>query len=127
MKASITKTFFALTVSALLTFSLVGISMGADLDWRQAEGETIRVLTHLDPWSDYVEKHLADFENLTGIKVILERIPYGQYYEKLQVEIVGGAGNLDAFSSQRHVVGKRFFNSTRAGTNPSGPLSKTHL
>lgn len=69
----------------------------AGIDWRQCEGQSIRVIFNQHFFTDGIQKMLPAFEELTGIKVNLEVYPEGEYYNKMLIELNGGAAPPDAF------------------------------
>ena len=63
-------------------------------------GKTVNVL--LPPASQFraQEKRLAEFEKLTGIKVVYSYVPYGQLLDKITTEAVAGNGAYDVIAYQ---------------------------
>lgn len=64
---------------------------GAGIDWRQREGETIRAIFNKHFYTDGIQALLPEFEELTGIRVQFETYPEGEYYNKMLIELNGGA------------------------------------
>ena len=52
--------------------------------WRQASGQTIRVLLSRHPYSEGMRRRLVDFENLTGIRVAYVMYPEVRYFSELE-------------------------------------------
>ena len=63
-------------------------------------GKTVNLL--LPPASQFraQEKRLAEFEQLTGIKVVYSYVPYGQLLDKITTEAVAGNGAYDLIAYQ---------------------------
>ena len=63
-------------------------------------GKTLNVL--LPPASQFraQEKRIAEFEKLTGIKVVYSYVPYGQLLDKITTEAVAGNGAYDVIAYQ---------------------------
>jgi multiple sugar transport system substrate-binding protein len=63
-------------------------------------GRTVNLL--LPPASQFraQEKRLAEFEALTGIKVVYTYVPYGQLLDKITTEAVAGNGAYDVIAYQ---------------------------
>ncbi|WP_236581744.1 ABC transporter substrate-binding protein [Hydrogenophaga sp. BPS33] len=63
-------------------------------------GKTVNLL--LPPASQFraQEKRLAEFESLTGIKVVYTYVPYGQLLDKITTEAVAGNGAYDLIAYQ---------------------------
>ena len=69
----------------------------AKIDWRQCEGDTIRVLFNKHFYTDAIQRMLPEFEELTGIEVQFETYPEGEYYNKMLIELNGAANPPDVF------------------------------
>lgn len=76
----------------------------ANIDWKQKQGTTIRVLLSKHYFTDGVQKILPDFEKLTGIKVQLEVFPESEYWNKMLIEFNGGSNPPDAFMLNYNTV-----------------------
>ena len=63
----------------------------AEINWKQCEGAEIRLLMNRHPFTFYIQKHLPDFETLTGIRVIMEVYPEDQFRNKRLIELNAGA------------------------------------
>lgn len=83
-----------------------------DFNWRKHEGTTLRFLGWNHPWSDLIDKRLPDFEQLTGIKVVLEKLPQEQNRQKTQTELTARNKDLDLLWVAPHVEGLKYL---RAG------------
>ena len=80
----------------LLTFS-ISLAVGADFNWRKYEGTTIRVIDSKSAFTKLDKKHIAEFEKVTGIKVIHEPYPSAQTRRKLLMELGAKNEDLDVF------------------------------
>ena len=83
-------------LAGLLCTSLMSASASAGIDWKQSQGTEIRFLMNKHPFTTYIEPKVAEFEKLTGIKVVIEAFPEDQYRNKLTIELNSG-GKVDGF------------------------------
>jgi len=86
--------FLALAVLLILGAAVTGAR--ADVNWKQFQGTEIRIMMNKHPFTTYIEPKLAEFEQLTGIKVVMEAFPEDQYRNKRTIELNSG-GKLDGF------------------------------
>lgn len=70
---------------------------GAKIDWRQFEGTTLRFLGGQHPASAALQSVVADFEQLTGIKVEVEQISWDAYFQKVQLDLSSPDPQYDMF------------------------------
>jgi multiple sugar transport system substrate-binding protein len=80
----------------------------AGFNWRQNQGEKIRVVLNQHPWQQAIEPMIADFEKLTGIKVEVEKLPEEQFRQRVQVELTAGSKDLDVFMTSILNDGAKF-------------------
>ncbi len=80
----------------LLCTGVVSATAFADVNWKQFQGTEVRFLMNKHPFTTFLEPRLADFERLTGIKVVMEVFPEDQYRNKRTVELNAG-GKLDGY------------------------------
>jgi multiple sugar transport system substrate-binding protein len=83
-------------LSLLLCAGLISASAFAEINWKQSQGTEIRFLMNKHPFTTYIEPKVAEFEKLTGIKVVIEAFPEDQYRNKLTIELNAG-GKVDGF------------------------------
>jgi multiple sugar transport system substrate-binding protein len=81
---------------------------GKGFDWKKHAGTTLRVVTLKFPLSEIQQKRLADFQQLTGIKVEWEALPEDLLRQKVKVEHLSGATDLDVFLSYYGQEGQQF-------------------
>src|SRR6185437_16733919 len=62
-----------------------------DFDWKKHAGSRLRVVTLKFPLSEIERGRLAEFEQLTGIKVDWEELPEDMWRQKVKVEHLGGS------------------------------------
>ncbi|NLY29197.1 MAG: sugar ABC transporter substrate-binding protein [Firmicutes bacterium] len=67
----------------------------ANIDWRQAEGASIIVAMNLHMETDELDAQLAEFEELTGIRVNFQIYPEIELHQKTLVDLASGAGIFD--------------------------------
>lgn len=90
------KALKSIALAALLCTGLMSATAFAQVDWKQAQGTEIRFLMNKHPFTTYIEPKIAEFEKLTGIKVVMESFPEDQYRNKLTIELNAG-GKVDGF------------------------------
>jgi multiple sugar transport system substrate-binding protein len=66
-------------------------------DWRKASGSTVRLLQTPHPYQQSFQPLLKEFTELTGIEVVVDLVPEGAYFTKLNTELAGGSGAHDVF------------------------------
>lgn len=77
-------------------------------NWRQFEGEEIRVLLNQHPWQEAIEPLIPEFEALTGITVEVEKLPEEQFRQRVLVELTAGSDDLDVFMTSLLNEGAKF-------------------
>lgn len=80
----------------------------AAFDWQKYKGTTIRVMLNQHPWTTAIQDSFPQFEQLTGIKLVVETYPEDQFRQKSLVELTTGAGTLDVFMSQPPQEGLKY-------------------
>jgi len=86
----------SVVLAVLLCAGLISASAFAEINWKQSQGTEIRFLMNKHPFTTYIEPKVAEFEKLTGIKVVIEAFPEDQYRNKLTIELNSG-GKVDGF------------------------------
>jgi multiple sugar transport system substrate-binding protein len=71
----------------------------AEFDWRMYEGTSLRIAMAQQPWTEFLEPHVAEFEALTGIQTTYEILPEDQFRQKTTVEFAAGTSDVDLFVS----------------------------
>ncbi|MBW2061264.1 MAG: extracellular solute-binding protein, partial [Deltaproteobacteria bacterium] len=84
------------TVLFLLLFSVVAFA-ASDFNWRKYEGTTIRIILSKSAFTPIALKHIKEFEQLTGIKVIAEHYSSAILRRKLLMELAAKNKDLDMF------------------------------
>lgn len=82
---------------AALLATLVLAAPAAAFNWRQHEGTTLNVLFLQWAWTKVAEPHLAEFEKLTGIKLVVEKYPETQGRQKLAILFGANSDKPDIF------------------------------
>lgn len=91
----------ALAATATFLISNSAPSLAEDFNWRQFEGQTINGLLNEGPLvSAYVEPQIREFEELTGIRVRLEKLADNQARQKLDIVLSGKDPSVDFFHVQ---------------------------
>lgn len=81
---------------ALVATLLFGVAGASELfDWRQAEGQSIKVLFREDVITAEFVKHHAEFERLTGISVEVDFMGREGWSERMAVQMLAGTPDLD--------------------------------
>ncbi len=59
----------------LLCAATLAASASAQVNWKQFQGTEVRFLMNKHPFTTFIEPKIAEFEKLTGIKVMMEVFP----------------------------------------------------
>lgn len=84
-------------LTALLLGLTVGLSFGADFNWRKYEGTTIRALLGKTAFTPIQQKQIKEFEKVTGITVKAEYYASAPIRQKLVMELGAKNKDLDVF------------------------------
>jgi len=71
----------------------------AGFDWQMFKGDKLRVAMVTQPWTQFIDKHIQEFKDLTGIDVTYEILPEDQFRQKTTVEFAAGTSDVDVFLS----------------------------
>ncbi|MBZ0261813.1 MAG: sugar ABC transporter substrate-binding protein, partial [Hyphomicrobiales bacterium] len=66
-------------------------------NWKQAEGQTVRVLLDSHPWQEAIEKRIPEFEALTGIKVEASSLAEATYWDRVTLGLSSDNPPFDVF------------------------------
>ncbi|MBZ0259879.1 MAG: sugar ABC transporter substrate-binding protein, partial [Hyphomicrobiales bacterium] len=66
-------------------------------NWKQAEGQTVRVLLDSHPWQEAIEKRIPEFEALTGIKVEVSSLAEATYWDRVTLGLSSDNPPFDVF------------------------------
>jgi multiple sugar transport system substrate-binding protein len=69
----------------------------AKIDWQQAKGTDIHLISVRFPIADALQEMMPNFQALTGFSVTIEQLPEDQFFNKLQVDFASGQSQYDAF------------------------------
>jgi multiple sugar transport system substrate-binding protein len=96
--------------TALAAAGLAGLrpSFSASVDWKRFAGTTLDVNLVKSPRSDTILKYIAEFEELTGIKVNAEATPEQQQRQKTVIELSSGRPSFDVVHLSYHVQKRQF-------------------
>lgn len=83
-------------ILTLVFVAFLSVTVLADINWRQFEGTEIRLLMNKHPFTTFIEPKIAEFEEKTGIKVVMEVFPEDQFRDKRLIELNAGA-KVDGF------------------------------
>ncbi len=88
-----------LSATALLLFPFVSLPVfaGDVFSWRQAAGQTVKVMLNRHPYADGLRRKLTEFETLTGIKVAYVMYSEDKYFQRLAEAFGNGAGQPDVY------------------------------
>jgi multiple sugar transport system substrate-binding protein len=86
-------------------------SEGAAFDWDQFKGKgiTVRMIAQKHPWTTLVSGWADEFEQLTGVKAVIEALPQEQYNQRIGVEVSSGVGQIDVFATIPSQDGIKFW------------------
>jgi len=97
-----------LVSTLLLSFSTLN-AIAQQFSWRKYQGTEINVLSTKNPWSNFMQKEVNKFEQLTGIKVNYEHLVVEQYRQKILVGLVAGDSSVDIFNCIPVMNGTRYW------------------
>jgi len=88
-------------MSTLLILSMMS-SVGAgaassSINWRQCNGQTVKVLLDAHPWQEAIQGRIKEFENLTGIKVELTVLGEDTYWDRVTLGLSSAEPPFDVF------------------------------
>ena len=94
-----------LTIVALLLVITVGsYAYAADqFDWKRYKGQTIVAAFETLPYYKYVKSIKGEFEELTGMKVLMDTIPEQQVRQKKVIELAAKSSAIDVIGMAMHV------------------------
>src|SRR5262245_41832143 len=107
-----------LTRRTFLTSMAAGVAAGPIVStparaqaftWKRFQGKELFLLLTKHPFIDVLEKHIPEFESLSGMRVKWETLPEIQARQKMTVEMAANSGGIDAFFTSLHVEKKRFW------------------
>src|SRR3954465_14136864 len=104
----------ALTRRAFLAGSTAAVGFAgsspafADVAWKKFAGTTLEVNLIKGPRGDLLQRHAAEFTELTGIKVLSEVIPEQQQRQKAVIELTSGRPSFDVVHVSYHVQKRQF-------------------
>jgi multiple sugar transport system substrate-binding protein len=98
-------------VSTVLIALCGAASHAAAFDWAQFKGKnlTVRMIAQKHPWTTLVSGWADEFEQLTGIKAVIEALPQEQYNQRIGVEVSSGVGQIDVFATIPSQDGIKFW------------------
>jgi multiple sugar transport system substrate-binding protein len=82
---------FALASAIAASGCPAGETPGDVFSWRQASGQTLRILLNKHPYAEGIRRRIPAFEQLTGIRVAYSMHPESVYFEALETSFDGGA------------------------------------
>src|SRR3954452_21463676 len=104
----------ALTRRAFLAGSTAAVGFAgsspafADVAWKKFAGTTLEANLIKGPRGDLLQRHAAEFTELTGIKVSSEVIPEQQQRQKVVIELTSGRPSFDVVHVSYHVQKRQF-------------------
>ncbi|WP_411036529.1 ABC transporter substrate-binding protein [Shinella sp. BYT-45] len=72
----------------------------AKIDWQQFKGQDVNILLVRHPWQEAIEPLVPQFEELTGIKVNLRKLPEPQFLAKVPADLTAGTFQFDVMMTQ---------------------------
>src|SRR3954467_10553583 len=80
----------------------------ADVAWKKFAGTTLEVNLIKGPRGELLQRHAAEFTELTGIKVSSELVPEQQQRQKAVIELTSGRPSFDVVHVSYHVQKRQF-------------------
>src|SRR3954466_7656349 len=87
---------------------LSGLPARAEPQWKKFAGTSLEVNLIKGPRGDLLQRHAAEFTELTGIKVSSEVIPEQQQRQKAVIELTSGRPSFDVVHVSYHVQKRQF-------------------
>jgi len=100
------RTMLTGTAAASLSFALP--ARAAEPQWKKFAGTTLEVNLIKGPRGDLLQRHAAEFTELTGIKVSSEVIPEQQQRQKAVIELTSCRPSFDVVHLSYHVQKRQF-------------------
>jgi multiple sugar transport system substrate-binding protein len=88
--------------------SFTGLPARAEPQWKKFAGTNLEVILAKGPRGDLVQKNVAEFTELTGIKVGSEQVPEQQQRQKAVIELASGKPSFDVIHLSYHVQKRQF-------------------
>jgi multiple sugar transport system substrate-binding protein len=100
----------ALAIAAQSSFDPVRAAAISGFDWRQCAGQHLEVVWQRSSDVEHLQRHAAEFRDLTGIDVAWDVAPEQQFRQKLVIEFTSGHPSFDicylAYTSQKRLFGR---------------------
>ena len=110
LRRDLLRTGAALAVVAESGFDPVRAAAVSGFDWRQCAGQHLEVAWQRASDVENLQRHAAEFRDLTGIDVAFDVVPEQQFRQKLVMEFTSGHPSFDvaylAYTSQKRLFGK---------------------
>ena len=108
------KSFISIFLSCLLVLSMASIvyaqgtptASDAKIDWKMFSDKSIRIFVPTHPYIDGIKPLIPQFEELTGIKVVLEEASEQEFFKKLILDLSSGKPSTDVFMAVHFVIGQ---------------------
>ncbi len=84
-------------VAALAVIAAPCRAAEESFSWRQAAGQTLRIMLNKHPYAEGIIRRLRDFEKLTGIKVAYILHPETRYFQTLDQAFDDPSGSPDVY------------------------------
>lgn len=93
------KKLLVLVLVVLMLLSSLSVACAEEFNWKAYEGTTIQVAFVEHTTSSAIVSKIADFEELTGIKVETSVTPEANYFDKVNAALSSRTGSIDLFMS----------------------------
>lgn len=97
-----------LHVATIALAASAGAGMAQDFDWRAHEGETVTFLANSNPIGRLLIDHEAEFEDLTGIDLVVDSYQEQQMRQRLMTVMNARSDEVDVFMTLPSREGMQF-------------------
>lgn len=95
-------------LTAALLACTAGVAVAQEFDWRAHEGETVTFLANTNPLGKLLIEHEAEFEELTGIDLVVDGYQEQQMRQRLMTVMNARSDEVDVFMTLPSREGMQF-------------------
>ncbi|CAE6827421.1 Erythritol/L-threitol-binding protein [Paraburkholderia aspalathi] len=108
MRNCVKRTFPYCAICVGLLASMVHDAQADSFNWKKYQGTTLTLLANNNPVANALVKHKSEFENLTGMKLKVDRYQEQQMRQRLVTVMNSGSDEVDLFMSLPSREGMQF-------------------